>query len=315
MKLINRFTVLSKRILSHGLYLCMLMLIVILTVIYQLLPTKQQSADIRVAVCCDDHDGYIEKVFAELERNNTLYKFYMVDEVDDVIDDVKSGYAECGFYIPDGFFHNYIIGNEDADKIEKYTTPSSTISAAILETFFANAYQICAEDMLLYHVNMPEYNEQLSERFDYYTHGDETFHLLSPNGEQFSFETLEYRVKIPVYEIVLILMFFGALLGLMMYQQDKEKRMYLALSTADHLQLKSMTILVNVLPLTVVGIISSLVIGLSIASILWLVIYGILFVVFAMLLSLIVRKSTQLAKLLPVLMLGAIILIFIKSII
>ena len=68
----------------------MLMLIVILTVIYQLLPTKQQSADIRVAVCCDDHDGYIEKVFAELERNNTLYKFYMVDDVDDVIN-VEAG--------------------------------------------------------------------------------------------------------------------------------------------------------------------------------------------------------------------------------
>lgn len=313
MQFINRFTVFTKRILAHKMYICMLAILVLLTSVYKLLPAKKQATDIKAAIYCEDHNGYLEKFMEEMERSNSIYTFYIVESEEKLLNDVKSSYAECGFFIPDGFYNDFIHGNSGTNPITMYKTPSSMLSASIAETLFANTYQVVAEEILLYSANLPEYNEELSELYHYYTSSDEIFELKSVTDEVFSFKTMIYKIKIPVFEITLLLILFSGLLGLLLYQQDKERKIYLALNNKDLFQIKSLSILTAILPIMVIGIVCNIITN-GLAMCLSVLLGALVVFIFATILSFIIRKSTLLSKVLPLIMLISIIGVFVKTI-
>lgn len=314
MQLLNRFTVFTKRILAHKLYIIMLASIVLLTVIYKFLPEKSQSTDIKVAVFSEDPSDYTDLTIAEIVRSNSIYTFYLAKDEETLLRDVKSGFAECGFVIPNGFFTDYIKGHVDANPIQLYKTPSSSLSTAIAETWFANMYQIVAEDILLETVNLPEFNTDFIERYHYYTESDETFQMKNVTEDVFSFETMVYRITLPVYEITLLLLLFSGLLGLLLFEQDVEKRMYLSLGHYDLFQIKAMSVATAILPVLATGLVSTLTINGLTGQLLNLLLAGLLVFLFTIVLSLFIRKSTLLAKVLPLILLISILGIFVKSV-
>ncbi len=313
MQFINRFYVFTKRILAHKIYLAMLALIIVLTAVYTLLPQTSRSADIKVALYSEESAEHTKALLAGLEELHSLYAFYTVDTMDTLLHDVKSGYAECGYMIPAGFFENYIDGYAETVQITQYTTPSTTLGATINETLFSCIFKLCAGDILTLGVNIHDYDTELTERLANYLNGDEIFRMQDTTSGTFSFDTLVYKIKLPVYEMCFVFLLFAALLGLLLYQQDKERNIYIGLSSITRIEIRCISILTAMLPILMVSLLSAFIMHLSLTQIMHLILCGILFFTGVLLLGLIIRKSTHLTKVLPLIVLISIISSFIST--
>lgn len=313
MQIWNQFTVFLKRIFSHRLYIVMLAISPALTLIYCLLPQQNRSADIRAALYTEVHDAYTDALFSELTDGNSLYDFYITSDEDALLRDVKSGYAECGYIIPAGFFENYINGSSEHAQITQYVTPSATLGATINETIFSCIFELCANDILLLGAELHDYDAELTERLNGYMNSDTIFRIEDSVQGEFSFDTLIYNVKLPVYELCVIFILFACLLGLLLYQQDSEKNMYVSLNTPSKAAVKCICILADVLPMLLVGLICIIIMQSGVTQLLHLTLYAAICYIGTLCLGLIIKKSTLLLKVLPLIMLAAIMISFLST--
>ena len=313
MNLANRFWVFTKRIFSKAIYVVLLVTIVVLTATYMLLPEKKQSSNMRVALSCDYDTPYIELLFARFEDINTMYEFYVVDSSDKVMEDVKSGYAHCGFAIPAGFFESYITGDYKNPLI-MYDTPVATFSAAISETLFSCIIQVCSPEILSYTIDKPEYDEELKTYINGYLYSDSIFSIESLHSGEYNYKEESYKVNIPVFQIVLLIAIFSGLLGLLTFMQDSEKNIYVALPRAEVNVIKLTNIVTAVLPIMITGVLCLVVMG-QLEFIVKLVAFNLITIVLCYLISFIIKKSSVLLKILPLIMLGFIVLVFVDYLI
>ncbi|MBR3834892.1 MAG: hypothetical protein IKJ73_11265 [Lachnospiraceae bacterium] len=315
MKTANRFIALTKRILCKKMYIALLALIIVITGVYKLLPAKSQSADIKVALYSEESSDYYDELITYLEDLNSIYTFYTVDTEEVLLKDIKSGYAECGYVIPEGFFIDYALGTAWDNPITLYVTPASTFHTVINETIFSALLSVCAEDVLLHAVNKPAWNQELKDGLEHYRNSQDVFTIADTTSGEFTFENMVYHIDLPITEIVSVLLLFAGLLGLLLFLHDQEKKIYVSLPKKELSQVKALSILTSILPVALVGIIS---LGISFGFGLHLVfasLVALLSFVITMVLSLIIRKSTLLEKVLPLIMLTALIAVFIKTLI
>lgn len=194
-----------------------------------------------------------------------------------------------------------------------YKTPSSTLPFSICETLFAQTYQIVAEQLMLSCTDLDAYDEELVSIYHDYTSGDEVFRLMDVTDHSFDFKTMIYRINIPVFEITVLLILFAGLLGLLLYQKDKEKRIYLAQNNRNLFQLKALSVLTSLLPIFSVGLICNVITYGFAEQVLQVLLTAIAVFFLAMLLSFIIRKSTLLEKVLPLIMLISVIGVFVTT--
>ena len=251
----NRFYASFKRICTKRLYLGMLLLLLVLTVCYQLLPEKSRSTAIKVAVCVDSDKQ--EELWNELNHATTLYSFYPVSCESDVISDVQAQKAECGFYVPEHFFESFCAG-DTSEKIIAYTTPSTTLYATINETFFHYIFKVAAPDILVDTLGDPSLEEELRAQIESYMNGDEVFQMSSITEGNFHFSDMTYRIDFPIREFAGLMILFSSLLGLYLYKKDEEREIYLALTKKDLLGIKWSMIFAAILPAFSIGCIACL---------------------------------------------------------
>ncbi|MGN0435395.1 MAG: hypothetical protein ACI4D8_02055 [Wujia sp.] len=313
MKILNKLCVFTKRILLHRLYILMLAVIIILTAVYRLLPEKNRSTDIKVALYFQEDNAYTRQLLQEIESENSVYSFYTAESEKGLIDDVKSGKAECGYVIPVGFFEDYIHGHSEENPLLQYIIPSSTLHYSINETFFSNILEVTASKILVEGVDIPEYNEELEELLYEYIHSDSVFTLTTPLTGEFTFDDMVYKLDIPVYEISILLILFSALLGLLMFYRDKEKGMYDALPMTELLQNKVISIATAIIPLGIAGCFSVILLnGLSL-KLVKLALTAIMIFIVVLISSALIRKSTVLVKVLPLLTFISTIILFVST--
>lgn len=315
MQFINRFTIFTKRILIKKIYLIMLLSLIILTGIYVILPAKKQSTDIKVGIYCEDNQLYYEQTLTLLAEKNSIYTFYTVSSEEALINDVNSQKAECGYYIPEGFFEAYINGNAQETPITQYISPASILSSAVNETFYSVIMQVCSPEILTYSVNIPEYNEELTSNLDVYMNSDEIFTIADVADGTLNHKTYEYKLDIPIYELSLILILTSGLMGLLLYYEDKEKGLYTPLSKKSKFGIKLISIITAIIPILIVGCIASSIVAGSLEVFASLGIYALIIFGFSILLSTIVRKSKQLTTIIPLILLISVIVSFAYSII
>lgn len=315
MKLTNRFIALEKRILSKKMYLCLLLLIIAITAIYQFLPARNTSADIKVAMYSEDTSGHYEELVEQLEDLNSIYSFYTVDSEEELTKDVGSGYAQCGYAIPEGFFQSYVEGSAWENPMKLYITPSSTFYSVINETVFSSILSVCAQDLLLYSVSTPSFNRELAEGLEYYRNSQDVFTIADTTSGEFTFENMVYHIKLPIMEIVSVLILFSALLGLLLHLHDRERKIYVALPDRELSQVKAISIFTALVPITIIGMLSMAISYEKLLYPIFVLIVSAICYLLVILLSLIIKKSSHLEKLLPLIMLAALIGVFIKTII
>lgn len=310
----NIFTVYLKRIFTKKLYISILVLLLAFTALYKCLPDKEKSADIKVGIYIEDSSVHAEKLKKELANISSVYTFYIADSEGELTDNIKSGHSECGFVIPDGFFDSYIEGNAGANNVILYTVPGTTLSETISETLFSQIYKICAGDILHYAINLSEPNPALDELFISYAEGDEIFHISDNIKGTYTAQAESFAIDIPIYELSLILIIFAGLLGLLTFMTDSERNIFIALSDKDKILILASGILAAVLPVYFLSIVTCA-ITYGIKAKLAALSLCMLAVFFAsVLLNPVIRKSTVLTKVLPVIMLCAIVVIFVKRI-
>lgn len=314
MQTLNRLTVCIKRILSKKLYLFMLTSLVVITCIYKLLPPKESSADIKIAVYTHDTTEYSEQLADELINSNSLYTFYFTDSEDMVINDVKSGRAECGYIIPENFFTDYINGQTN-NKVKQYIIPSTTLGTTINETLFSKIFELCARDILHYSVGKPELNDDLSQMLSYYMESEEIFRIKDSTSKEFNFDTFKYHINMPLSEISIIVILFSGLLGLLIYIKDAEKQIYISLSRKERFSICTITILTAIIPITLTCLIVSLITFGVTTNMLYICIIALASFILSLMLGLIIKKSTLLSKVLPLIMLITITTVFVTSLI
>lgn len=314
MKIYNRFTVLTKRIFSKKLYICMLLFIVTITAIYKLLPAREKSAKIMVGIYMEDTSDYADSFIKDISDNNSLYSFYFTDSEKKLISDIQSGYAECGFVVPINFFKDYIEGTNESNKITLYMIPSTTLSSAISETFFSSVITVCSYDILTTGTGLYEYEDEIKTRMDEYMSGDELFKVTSATDGSYNYQTTSYTIDLHIYELIILLTIFSGLLGCYSYTKDAEESIYIALRSSDRFILKTLYILTAILPITLTGVICAVIASYSMYVILNILLCAVAVLLSTIILSFIIKKSTYLAKVLPMIMLIAIVVVFVKSI-
>lgn len=308
----NRLIVAWKRILHRKLYWCMLGILLLLTSVYALLPAKSQSTEIRVAIYLEDSSDYTTHFKEELETSASLYQFYYVDTSTDVIRDVQAGNAECGFVLPDGFFSGYITGSGDP-KVSLYETSASTLSPAISETIFHYIFKVASPQILVDAIGDTTLSDELKNRMQAYMESDTIFRMSSVTDGAYDYKENTYRIQLPIYECTCLLVLFASLFSLMLFLQDQERGIYIALSGRRRYGILCTGLLAGILPLYLAGLLCN---GITYgtARLLQVTLVSLLAFLVSLMLSVFIKKSRTLAGFIPILLLIAIAYFFVNYI-
>ena len=310
--LLNRFIVCSKRLLHSALYLSMLALIILLTVIYKNLPTSSKEADIRIALYFEDDSDAADRLAEALLNDNSVYKFHIADDKDSMIDELKAGRLECAYVIPDGFFTSYATGDYN-NPILQYYIPASTLLASINEVMFSHILEITGADVLagLY----PEGDrDAIVNGFSDYVQGENVFRLSDVTSGSFDYQSEPHRISLPVFEVTVVLAILAALLSQLIYMEDSERGIYIALSAKERISIRLLLAASSLLPLLAIGGICFLVTYGVTKKLLTLLLTVIIAAFCSILLSALMKKSTLYLRVLPLIVLFSIVITFVVTI-
>lgn len=310
MKLINRLQVLTKRILSSKLYIAMMAAIIFLSILYASLPTRTKSPDIRVGIYAVD-EYFADQLINSLYASGTIYTFYKADNQEILREDVEAGRAECGFYIPNGFFTDYVYGAVDTEPMILYNTSATTLGNAISESVFSHIFKLCAADILFIAYDDYTQNSELISRLDYYINSDQIFQIEDHSNKRIVESGVDVPINIPVYQASFLLIIFSGLLGLLMYLKDAEKNYYIALNHTEVCSIKLCNILGALLPILAVSIVCCIITYRNMRHIPMLVLGTLGVIIFDFFPGMLFKKSSSLVKLLPIIMLVLIPLVII----
>ena len=308
---LNRFYVCTKRILSQKLYLFMLLLVLVLTVTYRFLPAKSKEAVIRGGLYFEEETELTKLLVQDLEANSPLYRFYVAESEEELIRDVKSGYAECGFAFPAGYFESYIKGKPDITGTQYYLE-SSTLSGAIGETLYSHLLQQIGSDILYEAVTDPEIRALLSQDVAQAMAGRDFINISSVVDGDYKPVSEEKKLTLPILELLILLVVLTVLLSQLIYITDAEEKRYITLSGAERVSLRFTMALAGLLPLLLFGTLSLLLTD-GDANIPYFLLFTLIACPTGILLSCCTKKSISYLKMLPFIVLMTLVLLFIKS--
>jgi hypothetical protein len=277
--------------------------IILTSVVYVLLPARIKSTDIKVALYMEDTPGYSENLYTSLTTSGSVYNYIQTDSLEELRDGVEAGKFECGFYIPEGFFHGYINGLTDTPKIIRYETASTTLGNAVTESVFSQIFKLCAADILYLAYDNTKSNSTLAQRLDSYLNGDRIFQIEDHSENRIIEKDTLTPVNIPIRQLSLLLIIFSGFLGLLTHIRDAEKGIYIALTNTRRFSLRLAALFGAITPILLVSIICCLVTYGNFNDVLLLLAAALGAVIFSIFPGVFFKKSSSLARLLPVLML------------
>ncbi len=308
----NRFLVCIKRIFSMQLYLIMLLLLCALTVTYHLLPTKQQETEIRVALFSEEDSRFNENLISSLQEGSPLFKFYAVSDKDTMVQDVKSGYAECGFFIPQGFVSSYAAGTHDL-VISEYVLPATTLQASVSEVLFSHLLKLSGAQVLSETLNNRELTDLIRTYYDEAFSTDNAVSVTEVVAGPYHAPVTSKKVNLPIFEFLCLILVLSSLLSVLIVLRDEESGKYVSLSTKDKTFMRLFFASAALLPVLILGSLSLLITGAPVIQILLLLLITVGLIPCAAVLSLGMKKSTSLLKVLPFVVLFTLILLLILS--
>ena len=309
---LNRFTVQTKRFFAHPLYVFMLALIVLMTITYVLLPAKEQSAAIRVGIYNADDSELGKKAVAALLVDDSLYTFYECNSEDDLKYDITSGYSECGYVIPAGFFDSYVKGSYD-NPVQLYDMPKSTLTLPINERFFSCIFSVCAPYIAELAIAPYGIEADYGKIYDEYTKSDKVFRLEPVTKDSYRFESGVYKLDVPVAQTSIVLLVLSGLIAQFMFLTDRESGKYTMIKKSELLSLSFIMSLAAILPVLATGIIACLIMYGVGTKLLLVLVTGTVMLPVSVLLSQALKKSTLFVKALPLIVLISIVLSFVLT--
>lgn len=188
----------------------------------------------------DDDENALNTINA-LINNTNGYDFYLCGTRDELMDDVRSNKAECG----------YIFNENITDMIKNGTykkcitvvyRENSILKNTVNETVFSEFFKYFSKVFVMDYVEKSEefagidsgYMELLEGTYDKYLNGAETFGVIFEelgDGEDFSdTQVIEGgNVTFPLRGVMAVLAMAGMLLGVLAFDADREKGVFCAM--------------------------------------------------------------------------------------
>ena len=91
-----------------------------------------------------------------------------------------------------------------------------------------------------------------------YMNSETIFRMSSTTNGAYDYKENTYRMMLPILEFTCLLAIFSCLFGLMMFLQDRERGIYIALSANRIRGIQYTTLLASILPVYIIGIICNL---------------------------------------------------------
>ena len=311
---------LCKHILKLPIIPIMLLLIPAFTLIVQALPEESTASGVTIGVYFESDDELSCKMKDKLLSSENAFSFVSYDNRDTLTDDVLLGRLECG-YVFDADFSKKIQKGKYDDAIMVIQSPSTIFRSAANEVVFSSLIQLCGYDILGKYVDIEEIPASQREEakaslfasYDAYCSSSETFHLdiVTAGGISINDDGgTSLGITLPLRGLLAILTFLAGMTGCVAWLKDKEQGLFAPRPHAFHTLSR---ILYPLLPAALFLLCSEAALSISGSAytpsleLLLAIRYIILITLFANLCCIILKRSTLVISLIPVLILGSLI--------
>jgi len=256
---LNRLSVLAKRSLINPAMYVMSGVIILMALLVILVPPKETSIYIPVAILNEDNSDDTEDIVDDLCSMNSIFHFYEVDDEDEIYKDLASGKANTAYVFPKGFSEN-LTSTKSRYDVKQISTPASSFVFLSREEVFRSFYQysarqIISETFASHGIEVDTHDPELKKLFGKYMDDDFLFALESVEGTVYNALTRSEKVPIPLYKFAGFFIFTAALLGTLAFLNDQDNRIYLRFGLIERIYLGLIQVAVFTFPAMVVSIV------------------------------------------------------------
>lgn len=307
-------TLTIKQTIKKPAIIGLLLIIPLIAVVIKLImPTASDELRITALYYLDADNDETENLYDALEDYDGLFVFEPADSKQQLINAVEKGQAECG-YIIDSEIYEKMAKHKYRDSIQVVVNDNTTLMPVINETLYSIIFPTATKaDVTEYLENdslvSPYYkdifsDDTIDELFDTYFTNGSTFHF-EYNGEPDDYTfTNESILLSPLRGILALLILIAGFSGGLAFYKEAENPVF---------ALKRVRLAFIVVPIILLSIsaIISLIIGGIFTSILTelsaLLLYDLLCTVICFIMSLVIKKGSLYAGILPVIILGCLV--------
>lgn len=303
----------KQTIKKPAIIVLLLIMPILAVLIKHIMPTASEDLHITALYYLDADNDKAQELYDALEDYDGLFVFEPASSERELISAVDRGQAECG-YIIDSDIYEKMAKHKYRDSIEVVVSDSTTLMPVINETLYAIIFPTATKtDVTSYLENDSAVASYYNDIFTTNTI-DELYDMYFTNGSTFQFEysdepddytfTKESILLSPLRGILALLILIAGFSGGLAYYREAENPVF-ALKRVRFTFIMVPIILLSistVISLIIGGIFENLLTELSA-----LLLYDFLCIIICFILSLIIKKGSLYAGILPVIILGCLV--------
>lgn len=316
------FYLLTKRQLKNIILLAFLFAMPVTAFIITRIPPSDDSGRPRIGIVFDATDETAAKTVDFLVNDDPSIEFYVSPDEKSLVMDIDKGIAECGYILP-GDLTKRLNTRSYRGSITLIRKSSDFLPSVTNEIVFSALFRVYGKDIASGWIKKsPIFSDfrtgalqMLDEKYDYYLDGAATFHIdfktLSSEGTT---KPLDAETKAPVFPlrgILAVLIYVSGLFGCIQWLRDSEKGVFLAMSRYFRLSGRILYVFIPAMLFGISGLATISLSGLWIGfpnECITMLLYVCLITTFGALFSCLIRKSSYMASLMPVFILGSLVL-------
>lgn len=291
----------------------LLVMPILAIVIKHVMPSGSDELRITALFYIDDDNDMAEQLYDRLESYDGLFVFEPADSPDDLIGSIEKGQAECG-YIIDSDIYEKMAKKKSRGTIQVVVNDSTTLMPVINETVYAIIFPDASRQEVNSYIKK---ESAISESYgDVFDEDDinELYEMYFTNGSTFRFTyddapddytfTKDSILLSPLRGILALLILIASFTGGLAFYKEAENPVF-ALKRVRFTLIVVPTLLLNVsaiLSLIIGGVFTS--VG---TELLALLVYDVVCIALCFLLTLIIKKGSLYAGILPVVILGCLV--------
>ena len=227
-----------KHLLKLPIIALLLLLIPAATFIIGFLPPSASASDVTVGIYFEDAGEELTSLMRERLLNETSGSFIFTEYNDTglMLHDIQTGHLECG-YIFDRSFSDALASGRLKNSVKVCHTPSSMLLSAVNEIVFANIIRLSGYEVLDEYIEVDgideatqeELREYMYSSYEAYCTSGDTFHLDIVTTDNISINdeaSDSLMVTFPLRGLLAILIFLAAMTGCISWLKDRESGLF-----------------------------------------------------------------------------------------
>ncbi len=319
-KYLTWIKIIGKHILKKPIIPILLLCIPLISFLVTLIPSFNEGTTLNVGVYFEEDDELILAIKDKLFNREDAFEFTLYEDEDELKKDVMTGKLECAYVFNENF-SSAIDKGKYKNSIQLFVSNSTMLDSSVNEVIFASLIQLCGYEIITDYVNgadtvisnNDEALDYLISEYERYCEGGETFYIdietisgisLNEGGNE------NLGASFPLRGMLSILIFLAGMLGAVTWLTDNESGLFSTYSPAFKTACR---ILYVIIPATLFIICSELTLSLTrstrplLTEVILCLRYLLIIVVFCNICITLLRRSSIVTALIPVLIIGSLI--------